>query len=551
MSLLNHIIDHEILGVSSGHSGVGAVVIKDEGTIVGTFSTLNFTGNQIVALTGNNEAVIQCPPSTYAPYFSQAGAVIADVSTSSRLVAAPSSEGFPYKIGNWSPGSLKSCSNSGSITYTTSGVFSILDNTSSTTVQVLGADGIIVLAENSQVLTGNIDETLQNIRIRITDYSPDSDKFKARFSTTIDIGSILPAGGRYSIKMVQTNGADGTYTKTQSDIFYDANSVSPSMSDPVFSLNTANVVYLSGVRFFAIGTMFNVSLNDINNINNSSYPTTLINLVGSELGCATLNLNGANLSGWSIAYNNTHAYYNSNNYAIATTNFFNKGDLKVQARWNDWVSGAYQVSETIKALISTYINNGTRIYEDFRNESQRYLSNYDSLWNSTIRLQDIDAGSGLQVIDSKLIYPQENYTMYNPDTVNQPNYVGLSGIRDFKGRFYKEGVSYSNGVFKFGNHNITELKLSAKDIDILISLDKVNWYSATSDYLGGELLNSSGCRVESDVYNMSNNQIKFTLGTGKFTNLSSEWGIYYKIMYKDTASGKGTTIDSIEIMDWV
>ncbi len=94
--------------------------------------------------------------------------------------------------------------------------------------------------------------------------------------------------------------------------------------------------------------------------------------------------------------------------------------------------------------------------------------------------------------------------------------------------------------------------LLAKDVDIQMSLDKINWYTLTQDYLGGALSNGAGCRVETDVYNLTlNGQLKFTLGTGKFTNATSDWGIWYTITYKDNINGRSSYIDSFEIIDWV
>jgi hypothetical protein len=91
-----------------------------------------------------------------------------------------------------------------------------------------------------------------------------------------------------------------------------------------------------------------------------------------------------------------------------------------------------------------------------------------------------------------------------------------------------------------------------KDIDIQISLDKINWYTLTEEYVGGSLINGAGCRIEPDTYKLDiNNQLRFTLGTGKFTNLASAWGIYFKIIYKDNVNGKSLFIDSFEIIDWV
>ncbi len=399
MNLTKHIIHHEILGVGGSGSGPG-VIVKDEGATVGTFSSINFVGNQVAAIAGTGEAIIQIPPSSYAPYFNQAGALVADITTTSRIVSTPTAEGTPYKIGSWTGGTSHPCSNVGSLVYQSSGLFSIKDNTSTTIkVDVLDADGVTVIATHTETLTGNIDITTDNIRIEITGFTTDTDKYKASFRSTINLAAILPQGGRYSVRITHTNTGDGgPYVKLQSDIFYDSNPVNPTITNPTLSENTPVIVNLSGINFYGSGSTFNAGVADIDNINNRSYPSTFLNIIGSDFGLPQLNLTGANLTGWTSAYDNTNASYTNAGWAITQTNIFNKGSLKSQARWVDWVNGSLQDSITISALVSTYINNSTRIYEDFRNESRRLKSDYTTSWDSTQSLSSYEGGNGLQVI---------------------------------------------------------------------------------------------------------------------------------------------------------
>lgn len=542
------------VNTNGGGSGAGLIKVKDESTLIGEFDTITFVGNQVTAIAGTGEAVIQIPPSSYASYFNQAGALVADITTTSRIVASPISEGTPYKIGSWTGGTPHPCSNSGSLVYQTSGLFSIFNNTSTTIkVDVLDADGVTVIATHTETLTGNIDITTDNIRIEITGFTTDTDKYKASFRSTINLAAILPQGGRYSVRITHTNTGDGgPYVKLQSDIFYDSNPINPTITNPTLSENTPNIVNLSGINFYGLGSTFNAGIADVDNINNRSYPSTFLNIIGSDFGLPQLNLTGANLTGWTSAYDNTNASYTNAGWTITQTNFFNKGSLKSQARWIDWVNGTLQDSITISALVSTYVNNATRIYEDFRNESRRLKSDYTTSWDSTQSLVSYEGGNGLQVIQSKLIYPQEDFTIYSPSIGTQKDYTSLTGDRIWNSHFYHTSVNHSNGIFKLTGYNITEAMLLAKDVDIQISLDKISWYTLTQDYLGGALSNGAGCRVETDVYNLTlNGQLKFTLGTGKFTDATSDWGIWYKIIYKDNVNGKTSYIDSFEIIDWV
>lgn len=549
MSKIGQKIPNLHLQRGRGGSGGGDVTVKNGDEVIGTFPILRFEGQDVNAVAGMGEAIIQIPPSAYVPNFNTAGAFVGDFATSTRFVAAPTVEGTPYKIGDWSAGSSRPCTNATQIVHTNANLFSISDNTTTTMrVEVFDADGITSLRMHQIVLTGNTDVTLNDIRIQITGFAADNDKYKAKVTSTVNINNILPEGGRFSVRLTHNNGGIN-YIKNQSHIFYDPNPINPTITNPTFSENVATIVKISGVNFYGAGSTFNTSIGSINNINNRSYPQPFINISGAELGLPQLNLSGNNLTGWTNVYSNTGASYNNSGWAITASNFYNLGSVKVQGRWLDWITNAYQDSLTVSVAISTYVNNATRIFEDFRNETRRLKDDFTTVWNSAESLTVADTGDGLQALNSQLVYPQIDFTTYNPDMGTQPNYAGLSGDKVWKSRFFFTGVNKSNGIFRFSSHNITEGDITSKDVDILISIDKVNWFTLSEDYPGGSLSDGQGCRINPGDYNMGNNQLRFTLGTGKFTDASSEWGIYFKIIYKEAASAK--FIDSFEITDWV
>lgn len=526
------------------------ITLKKDGVVVGETRVLNFMGVDVNVIEGTGEVIIQIPPSAYSPYFNDSGALISDITVVNRLVSNPTTEGSPFKLGSWIAGSTRPCFNSSSLVYQCND-FSINNDTNTTIkVEIFDADGSTVIASNTQTITGNIDDTTENIRIEIYDFATESDKFKAKFRTTIGINSILSEGGRFSVNITHDNATEGVKTKSQNNIFYDSNPINPTINNPTISENTPSIIYLSGISFYGVGSIWNVGVANISNINNRSYPANFINILSTEFGIATMNIQGANLNDWDTFYNNTGASYYNDTIETTTTNYYNKGDLKIQARWIDWVTNSYQDSLTLSALVSTYTNNATRIYEDFRNETRRLKLDYTSGWDSEQSLETYETGNGLQVIGSRLIYPQENFTSYNPNTVNQKDYSSLAGNRIWISNFYQDSVNNSNGIFRFSDHNITEQKLTDQDILIEISLDKTNWYNCNLDYLGGALSHGSGCRVETDTYYMTNNQLKFTLGTF-FTDASSDWGIWYRITYKDNVTGKANYLGILEITDWV
>lgn len=539
------------LNKGGGGSGEGELIIKYKGAEIGSFSEINFTGNDVNVLDGGTEAIIQIPPSPYAPYFNGAGAVVSDITTIGRYVASPISEGNPYSIGSWAGGSSHPTTKNSSISYSC-GYFSISNNSSTILkVDVLGADGTSIIASNSVAITGNINNTNDNITIKITDFTTDVDKYKAKMNTTIDLSGVMNDGGKFSVKIAHVNGAEGSYIKTQSNMFYDSDKISPSMNNLTFTENTPVLVKLSGISFYGLNSSFNVGITSIDNINNSSYPLPFIRLEGSSFGLPVLNLNGSNLSGWDTKYNNTGASYYKIDWKITSPNFFNKGELYIGGRWIDWVEGAEQESLKLKCMVSTYTDNTSRVFEDFRNENRRLKGDWTDGWDSSQSLLIYDGGNGLQVIGSKLVYPKEDFTTYSPSLGSQLDYSSAGGDRVWRSFFFLTGVNKSNGIFRLGGHNITESDISTENVKIEVSVDKVKWFNVCKDYEGGSLDSGGGCRINSDSYNLNtNNQIRFTLGTGVFTEAGSNWGVWYRITFKDNATGWGKEIDTFEIVDW-
>ena len=92
------------------------------------------------------------------------------------------------------------------------------------TVNIYDADDTTILATHQIILTGNLDITLNNIRIQILNFASDFTQFKAEATISITINSIISTGGRFSVEIVNNTITDGTFIKTQGPIFYDPNS---------------------------------------------------------------------------------------------------------------------------------------------------------------------------------------------------------------------------------------------------------------------------------------------------------------------------------------
>ena len=536
----------------------GTLEIQDEGVTIESAATiLNFIGADVVAMGGGgNKVNVYIPSVTFVSNFNTTNGsnncLVGDVSTVNRHISAPISEGNPFGIGSWSSGTVHSTTRENILTYSTNNACSFIDN-STTTIEanIYGADGSTVLATHTtSAISGNIDITVDNIRIKISSFGTDLSKYRGIVDVEFNINAILGSGGRFSIEIIHHNGADGDFTKMQNDIFYDAETYQ-SILGSVNIAETASgkvIVQKSGVYEYGLGSQFSVTVSDIDYINSDSYPTNFVNVSGSEYGLSTLEIEGFELTDWTDIYNNQNASYSKDDWAITRNNYFVKTTTaNVNARTIDWVNGSWIGSSNENIIVDTYIDDSNRIYEDFTGETNRLESDLSTRWDSTLSLLTANGGNGLQVSDgSFLFYPSIDYTVYNPMKSNQPSYSTATGDRFYYRRMWHNNISHSNGLFHI--LGVTENNINNDEIVLEISLDGVNWYNCNEDYAGGSLSDGDGCRINSGTKIMPN--LEFTLGTGGFTDVSTGggWGVYIKIKIPATSSVK---MDLIEITNWV
>jgi hypothetical protein len=560
------------------HDLGGHITVQDEGVDVCTAVTIiNFKGATVQAKDCINGKVnVYVPPPSYVSHFDTTDGTnncsVADISVTTRYVSAPTSEGTPFNIGNWTAGTTHGTigSSLAAISYTSTNACSFVDNSSATIeANVYDADGISILATHTTAsITGNTDVTVDNIRIRVTSWAVDSDMYKGIITVNFNIDTIIVANGldsgRFSVEIIHHDGGDGDFTFTQNDVFYDDQSQTQAMGNVTIAENTPVIVYKSGVMAYDTGSTFSVAIDDFDYLNTESYPQPFARIVGTEYGLSTLNLSGGNLTGWTNAWNNTNSSYSNSLWAVSTSNYFIRTTTaNVTAQTIDW--GAWgessDVSPDASIIVDTYNDNSTGVYEDFRGETNRLQSNLSTPWVSATSLASIDGGTGLQVGEGTyLFYPGNSalspafptssgdYTDYAPNSVTQPDYSALSGTRYYYRGVWHSGTAHSNGLFNITG--VTEANITADAIIIEISLDGSAWFNCNEAYLGGVLSDGSGCRINSGSQNMTlNGNLQFTLGTGGFTAAGTGpgWGMWIKISMPDTST---VSMNKIEITDW-
>ena len=553
--------------VASGGTGGGAINIEDEGILVLSGATiLNFIGTDVRAQSeggGTKRVNIYIPPPAYASHFNTSdgttNASVSSVSTTTRYIALPDSEGTPYKIGTWSGGETHSAirNSVSNLTYSPAGLFSIYDLTTTFTATVYDADGSTPLATHTMTLNGDDTDTVQNITLTVSGWVVDADRYQADINVSIAINSILPQGGRFSVTLTHNNSTDGTYTFTQNDVFRDTETLTAGVTGALTVVEENPIVkQISGVYYYNYGSQWHVNLPNINNLNSRSYPTTQqLRIEDNDLifTDTVLNANGENgdfVSGtWTQYHDTTDAEYDKDNW---TTNQYN------QTNWNhntgtidtptasgtiyDWTTITTVNSSTYNYLIDTFQDSSDRNSEMFRTETNasfpRLESDLSTPWDNTAKLPDTDDGNGLQIIGDRLVYPQYDFQPLNPNSGStQPDYSSETGNKYYYRAFETNGAGVSNGVIQFSDHNLTEVDLA--NVEFEISIDSgATWYTLGLPYIGGPLSDGSGCRVDSTEYGLgigttNQNALKFTLGFG-----GSSTYVFLKITISLTASDK-------------
>lgn len=451
--------------VGGGGGGGTTIIAQYDGVLVGTFSTLNFIGADVELEADGNTLKIYIPPppppppSSFQSHWNTSDGDNGNQSVSDGLtrkttrISTPNGgEGIPFKTGGWA-GSNRATTRSTSVTITTPSTTTGWGGDSYYVVNVFDADGTTVLQTyTSPAITGNFSNTTGNITSSITNFAVDAgngidlDRNKAKLSVTVDLSTLLPNGGRYNCQVVMytdtTSDGTGPYTYTQPAIFIDTNPTAASISGTLSFSETPGIVtkYLSGVRYYTIGSEFTVGVTGIDNLNNNTIRTSNnLTITPSGYILPTLNLepfNDAGFTGWTNDNNNTGTAYNKTNWQITDPNErFTATNASVSALVRDpWTDSATLTSNLSNIIVDTYSGNSGDTVEYFNDESRRQDSGYNSgnpngNWVSTTTLtsgQALVFGGKVQ-IPSSISSP--NLTIFSPGP--NPDYSSLSAASSY------------------------------------------------------------------------------------------------------------------------
>jgi len=440
-----------------GPGGVigGGVAVSDEGTVVNSSAcNINFIGADVIAKQDPDEdcqvdVYIPTPsyPSHYNTNDGTTNGIVTNTGTSTRHVANPGS----YDIGDWVAGSEHPTTRSSNVYYNTSEVVLFEDTASSVVAEIYGADGATVLASVTiSDIAGNTSASQDGVTVSITNWDVSSDKYQAKISVSYDLSSIIPDSGRFSIKIshIQTN---ATYIKSQNDLFYDSEPNTASLTGVHIVESAARITrYLSGVQYYDLNSPFTVDIDDIDNLNGTSYPTIQTEVFGAEFGLPQLNLQGSDLTDWTNDWDDIDDSYHNEDWKITAVNYRYIGDeANISARTEDWSAGALVNSDNMKILIDTWGPQSSELEEYFTDENFRMMSDYATPWDSTQDLRTYDGGNtGVQVIGGVIKVPSTlsttnnnnaDFSDYNP--LSNPDYSSSDG-----NTYYREFIDVDKQV---------------------------------------------------------------------------------------------------------
>jgi hypothetical protein len=466
----------------TGGGGGGSIDFYDEGTLVGTYSKVNFVGVDILGAQkpGDSSTInVYVPTPTFASHFNtldgtSSGLVAETLSRANVRISTPTSEGTPFKTGTWA-GTTRSATLNNIVSFSTANAVTGQGGDATVTVDVYDADGVTIISTFSNGVTadGTYSST-DGIDIIIAGFIADSLKEKADITVTVDIDQVLSGvgltdGGKYNIVITNltdsTSDGAQTFTYTQPAVFFDTNLTTPSFGGGAtctIEEKVGNIVtkHLSGVEYYTLTSQFSAHVDAINDLNANTQGRALgantnFQFAAPAYGLSTISEyawapTSGSFTGWTNLFNDIADEYDILNWAISSTSFRYRGTgaAATASLFEPWTSGGTKSSTTHSILVDTYATSGnsTQYIERFDDEAFRLESDYTTVWDPTATLSNGEAC----VVGGTIVRPdqffltspststiQPNLTSFKSDlNGTNPNYTSLTASASYYRKFY-------------------------------------------------------------------------------------------------------------------
>lgn len=455
-------------------------------------------------------------------------------SGTSGKVSEPTVDGTPFypysKDDDWSDGADYPGTRSSSETVTTPGDVTELDPGTTLRVKFLrytsSGGGETVLGEETITCDGTDQVSSPNGYIETLSVDLNAGRYEGRVRVNIPLSTLQTNGG-YLRTLVSHEGPSGGPYSDEWEIFHDTYGSPPTMGTPTVAENTPVLKYLSGIRFYDIGSTFDISAG-ITSAFSSMFLSTPLLLDLSQLaisGPSSINYTSLNVT----PSHPPHPVWDdgftwSDTLTIDVVGVWDV-DAIMRARARDpFNTGSYVDSASGPIMVNTIDETSTRLDERFDDEDYRLVpqATWSSapttpptggdLFDSTVVL-DNSTNDGAQVYDGELIYPVTDFTTpvtRLPTQAVGSDYGAMTGTRDYQ-RPYQHNTSpstRSNVVLYLPGFDVTTIGTGTPDIDpggtgdtnLFIMLPGVSsvWFDCGREYFSAQFPTPEpGCIVKS------------------------------------------------------
>ena len=305
-------------------------------------------------------------------------------------------------------------------------------------------------------------------------------------SSLIDVG--------YNKFQLKHNLGSSEHSTNILEVYYD-DAVRPIITSFNTSFNTENIKWLSGIKFYTLGTVFDVAIS-ANGIFDKTYVQRPVVLSGNALNIKEIAWNDANASGFNTPPNYDDVWNYSGQINLDKAIADDEINFTVYGR-DPFGNGTPKDNTFSKHLVNTYNEISTDTHEYFVDEKYRLpLGDYDTVpsnitnqWDSTAALTNGNA----QVYLNSLVYPSINFNdgTWNPTQESGRDYSGFTGDQ-----VYIRAIRDLSTPRNSGSLHIVGIDWNAienDNVDLFLKLpSKTGWLDLSKPYNAATFTGADG-----------------------------------------------------------
>jgi hypothetical protein len=322
------------------------------------------------------------------------------------------------------------------------------------------------------------------------------------------------------------------------EIYYDNDVTNPSFSGtPGIVENTASYSWLSGIRYYGLGSTFDISYIGLDCFK-KTYHTSQVSYY-SMPGLSTVTRNPPAIPTYTDSFSVSDV-----NVALNTASVINI-DARLSVGLRDpYGNNPTAQSTSEKRLVNTYSTVSDAKHEYFKDEHYRLLSGtYSTIpgsvvgqWDSTAALVSGQA----QCYNSQLVYPTINFTTGYLPTQTGRNYSSFTGDQEYYRAFVDTNNPRSSIIITISGSSVSTAGIG--DLNVFIKLPtQTGWLDAGKMFSGPTFtgVDGDGCLI-------SQSSGSYSLTFGTFSTANSGWMIIMKIILKTTSG----VVTSLIVTSW-